>query len=87
VLIRSLVENSADFSDIISGKGGGCIFLLHGSPGVGKVRTTIARHTTHDTTRHNTTHDTTRHTTHDTRHDTRHTTHDTRHTHTTTHAP
>jgi flagellar biosynthesis GTPase FlhF len=46
VLIRSLVENSADFSDIISGKGGGCIFLLHGSPGVGKVRTTIARHAT-----------------------------------------
>ncbi|ELR14969.1 ATPase, AAA domain containing protein [Acanthamoeba castellanii str. Neff] len=39
VLIRSLVENSADFSDIISGKGGGCIFLLHGSPGVGKTLT------------------------------------------------
>jgi hypothetical protein len=38
VLIKSLVENSAEFTDIISGKGGGCIFLLHGSPGVGKVR-------------------------------------------------
>lgn len=38
-LIRALVENCGDsFSDIISGKGGGCIFLLHGSPGVGKVR-------------------------------------------------
>jgi len=30
-LIRALVENCGDtFSDIISGKGGGCIFLLHG---------------------------------------------------------
>ncbi len=51
VLIRSLVENSADFSDIISGKGGGCIFLLHGSPGVGKVRTTTRHAPHHDTTR------------------------------------
>ena len=33
-LIKSLVENSSiSFSDVISGKGGGCIFLLHGSPG------------------------------------------------------
>jgi len=39
-LIRALVENCGDsFSDIISGKGGGCIFLLHGSPGVGKTLT------------------------------------------------
>ena len=27
------------FTDVISGKGGGCIFLLHGSPGVGKTLT------------------------------------------------
>eukprot|EP01125_Pyxidicula_operculata_P022744 TRINITY_DN9546_c0_g1_i1.p1 TRINITY_DN9546_c0_g1~~TRINITY_DN9546_c0_g1_i1.p1 ORF type:complete len:694 (-),score=218.95 TRINITY_DN9546_c0_g1_i1:138-2219(-) len=39
-LIKALVENQANnFSDIISGKGGGCIFLLHGSPGVGKTLT------------------------------------------------
>jgi len=39
-LIKALVENCGDsFSDIISGKGGGCIFLLHGSPGVGKTLT------------------------------------------------
>jgi len=39
-LIRALVENCGDsFSDIITGKGGGCIFLLHGSPGVGKTLT------------------------------------------------
>ena len=30
------------FTDIISGKGGGCIFLLHGSPGVGKTLTAEA---------------------------------------------
>lgn len=39
-MIRALVEdNSSGFSDIISGKGGGCIFLLHGEPGVGKTLT------------------------------------------------
>lgn len=40
-LIRSLVEgnNNTSFSDIISNKGGGCIFLLHGPPGVGKTLT------------------------------------------------
>jgi len=27
------------FTDVITGKGGGCIFLLHGSPGVGKTLT------------------------------------------------
>ena len=42
-LIRSLVEQSgAVFSDIIAGKGGGCIFLLHGPPGVGKTLTAEA---------------------------------------------
>lgn len=42
-LIKSLVENSNEsFSDIITGKGGGCIFLLHGSPGVGKTLTAEA---------------------------------------------
>jgi len=39
-LIKALVEyQSTTFNDIISGKGGGCIFLLHGSPGVGKTLT------------------------------------------------
>merc|ERR1712137_1256661 len=30
------------FTDLITGKGGGCIFLLHGSPGVGKTLTAEA---------------------------------------------
>lgn len=34
--------NSRLFTDIITGKGGGCIFLLHGSPGVGKTLTAEA---------------------------------------------
>jgi SpoVK/Ycf46/Vps4 family AAA+-type ATPase len=39
-LIKALVEfQSTTFTDIITGKGGGCIFLLHGSPGVGKTLT------------------------------------------------
>lgn len=33
---------SGGFSDIISGKGGGCIFLLHGTPGTGKTLTAEA---------------------------------------------
>lgn len=38
VMIKSLVERGAgSFSDLISGKGGGIIFLLHGPPGVGKT--------------------------------------------------
>jgi hypothetical protein len=42
-LVRALVTNGAGgFSDIISGKGGGCIFLLHGEPGVGKTLTAEA---------------------------------------------
>lgn len=43
-LIRALVTNNSEesFSDIISGKGGGCIFLLHGEPGVGKTLTAEA---------------------------------------------
>jgi len=42
-LIKSLVENSnQSFSDIITGKGSGCIFLLHGNPGVGKTLTAEA---------------------------------------------
>lgn len=37
-LIKALVmNNGAGFQDVISGKGGGCIFLLHGVPGVGKT--------------------------------------------------
>jgi hypothetical protein len=42
-MIRALVEDSSSgFADIISGKGGGCIFLLHGEPGVGKTLTAEA---------------------------------------------
>jgi hypothetical protein len=42
-LVRALVQdNSSGFADIISGKGGGCIFLLHGEPGVGKTLTAEA---------------------------------------------
>jgi len=42
-LVRGLVENyQTSFSDIISGKGGGCIFLLHGQPGTGKTLTAEA---------------------------------------------
>jgi SpoVK/Ycf46/Vps4 family AAA+-type ATPase len=42
-MVRALVEdNSSGFSDIISGKGGGCIFLLHGEPGTGKTLTAEA---------------------------------------------
>ena len=39
-LVRSVVEHSGDsFSDIVEGKGGGSIFLLHGPPGQGKTLT------------------------------------------------
>jgi len=42
-LIRSLVVNSErSIKDIITGKGGGCIFLLHGPPGTGKTLTSEA---------------------------------------------
>ena len=38
--VRALVQNSSgSFSDIIGGKGGGCVFLLHGEPGQGKTLT------------------------------------------------
>lgn len=38
--IRGLVEHSTDmFTDVIDGKGGGSMFLLHGSPGLGKTLT------------------------------------------------
>jgi len=31
-IVKSLVQNSSHaFTDIIAGKGGGCIFLLHGT--------------------------------------------------------
>jgi hypothetical protein len=42
-LIRALVTFGADqFDDIIAGKSGGSIFLLHGPPGVGKTLTAEA---------------------------------------------
>lgn len=42
-MLRSLVEHgSLGFSDFISGKGGGMIFLLHGPPGLGKTLTAEA---------------------------------------------
>ena len=42
-LIFSLVKfHGGGFTDIIEGKGGGCIFLLHGEPGWGKTATAEA---------------------------------------------
>eukprot|EP01120_Amphizonella_sp_Union-15-10_P007490 TRINITY_DN2533_c0_g1_i1.p1 TRINITY_DN2533_c0_g1~~TRINITY_DN2533_c0_g1_i1.p1 ORF type:complete len:654 (+),score=165.41 TRINITY_DN2533_c0_g1_i1:92-2053(+) len=43
-VIKSLVENVTNeyFADVITGKGAGCIFLLHGSPGTGKTLTAEA---------------------------------------------
>jgi len=42
-MIKAMVENTgAAFADIITGKGAGCIFLLHGPPGVGKTLTAEA---------------------------------------------
>ena len=39
-VIKSLVAHTnGSFSDLIEGKGGGCIFLLHGEPGLGKTLT------------------------------------------------
>lgn len=39
-MIKALVEHSqGKFEDIVEGKGGGCIFLLHGVPGTGKTLT------------------------------------------------
>jgi len=39
-MIRALVEHSGgSFSDIVDGKSGGCIFMLHGEPGQGKTLT------------------------------------------------
>lgn len=42
-LVKALVTYSSNgFEDIISGKGGGCILLLHGVPGTGKTLTAEA---------------------------------------------
>ena len=45
-LVRALVTQQGpkgrQFADVIAGKGGGCIFLLHGSPGTGKTLTAEA---------------------------------------------
>jgi hypothetical protein len=42
-LVLSLVEHhGGGFKDVIQGKGGGCIFLLHGEPGTGKTLTAEA---------------------------------------------
>lgn len=42
-LVKSLVEfHGSSFEDVIDGKGGGCIFLLHGEPGQGKTLTAEA---------------------------------------------
>lgn len=39
-MVRALVDHAGQtFQDIIHGKGGGCIFLLHGRPGTGKTLT------------------------------------------------
>jgi hypothetical protein len=45
--VRALVEHSGGgFGDIVEGKGGGCIFMLHGHPGLGKtlLAETVAEH-------------------------------------------
>lgn len=42
-MVHSLVKyHGKGFTDIIEGKGGGCIFLLHGKPGLGKTATAEA---------------------------------------------
>jgi ATPase family associated with various cellular activities (AAA) len=42
-LVKTLVKhNGKSFSDIVEGKGGGCIFMLHGEPGQGKTLTAEA---------------------------------------------
>lgn len=42
-LVKAIVQDDGgDFSDIIDGKGGGSIFLLHGPPGQGKTLTAEA---------------------------------------------
>lgn len=42
-MVVSLVSYGADgFADVVDAKGGGCIFLLHGEPGVGKTLTAEA---------------------------------------------
>ena len=38
-ILFSLTDTSEHGKDLIDGKGGGCIFLLHGTPGVGKTLT------------------------------------------------
>lgn len=41
-IMKALIETKTDFTDLINGKGGGLIFLLHGTPGVGKTLTAEA---------------------------------------------
>ena len=39
-MVRALVENhGVSFNDVVDGKSGGCIFMLHGEPGQGKTLT------------------------------------------------
>merc|ERR1711865_968569 len=40
--ILAAVSHTGGFCDIVDGKGGGCVFLLHGPPGVGKTLTAEA---------------------------------------------
>jgi len=42
-MVLALVEHAhASFTDVVDDKGGGCVFLLHGPPGVGKTLTAEA---------------------------------------------
>merc|ERR550514_578526 len=42
-MVQALVEHAHEsFTDVVEGKGSGCVFLLHGPPGVGKTLTAEA---------------------------------------------
>merc|ERR1719343_599639 len=42
-MVLAMVQHAdKSFTDVVDGKGGGCIFLLHGPPGVGKTLTAEA---------------------------------------------
>ena len=38
-LVKSYIDKTSDFRDLIAGKGRGLVALLHGAPGTGKTLT------------------------------------------------